>query len=83
MSNELLHRVLAGCRAHPRVRNDENITPEEAHQAIQDLIQGMITDIGAEDWTGCRFVVATLDGRTVFELPVLAAMSAIARRKGH
>jgi hypothetical protein len=50
---------------------NENVTPEEARQDIQDLIQGMMTDIGAEDWTGCRFVVATLDGRTVFQVPIL------------
>jgi len=61
--------------------SDEYVTPEKARQDIEDLIGEMMTDACAEDWTACRFVVATSDGKTVLQMPVLATMSALARRE--
>ena len=63
--------------------SDEYVTVEEARQVIEDLIREMMTDAWDEDWTGCRFVVAMSDGTAVLQVPVLATMSAIARRRSH
>jgi hypothetical protein len=38
--------------------SDEYITPAEARQHIDDLLEEMMTDAWAEDYTGCRFAVA-------------------------
>jgi len=62
--------------------DNEYLSPDEAREHIDELLEEMMTD-AVEDWTGCRFEVATLDGRTVLAVPVLAAMSVIARRKSH
>jgi hypothetical protein len=53
------------------------------HQHIDDLLQEMISDSYRNDWTGCRFAVATETGQPVAEIPVLPAMSAMARRTHH
>ncbi len=63
--------------------SDEYVTLDKARQDIEDLIQEMMTDAWAEDWTGCRCAVATSDGATVLQVPVLATMSALARRRHH
>ena len=63
--------------------SDEYITPAEARQHIDDLLEEMMTDAWAEDWTGCHFAVASWDGTTVLQVPVLATMSALARRRSH
>jgi hypothetical protein len=54
-------------------------SPEEARQYIEDLVREMMSD-STDDWTGCYFAVARSDGATVLQVPVLATMSAIARR---
>jgi hypothetical protein len=63
--------------------SDEYVTPAEARQHIDDLLEGMMTDPWADDWTGCRFVVASWDRTIVLQVPVLATMSALARRRSH
>jgi hypothetical protein len=62
---------------------DEYPNLDDAQHDINELLQEMMTDSWSEDWTGCRFAVASLDGETVLEVPVLATMSAIARRRSH
>jgi len=62
---------------------DEYSNLDDAQHHINELLQEMITDSWSEDWTGCRFAVASLDGKRVLEVPVLATMSAIARRRSH
>ena len=62
---------------------DEYPNLDDAQRHINELLQEMMLDSWSEDWTGCRFAVASLDGETVLEVPVLATMSAIARRSGH
>ena len=63
--------------------SDEFSSPDEARQHIDDMLGEITLDSWVEDWTGCRFEVATADGETVFSVPVLTAMSAIARRRSH
>ena len=63
--------------------DDEYPSPDNARRHIEDLIQEMMTDTGAEDWTGCRFEVATSRGKAVLQVPVLPTMSAITRRTHH
>ena len=63
--------------------DDEYRTLNEARQSVEDLIREMMTDRWSEDWTGCRFEVTTSDGTTVLSIPILAAMSALARRTHH
>ena len=58
-------------------------SPDAAREHIDDLLQNMLADGSTDDWTGCRFEVATRDGRTVLQVPVLAGISAIARRRSH
>jgi 3-oxoacyl-[acyl-carrier-protein] synthase III len=62
---------------------DEFRSLEAAQQHIHALLHAMLSDPWAEDWTGCRFEVRRAGGKSVLEVPVLAAMSAIARRKLH
>ncbi len=62
---------------------DEFRSLEAAQQHIHALLHVMLSDPWAEDWTGCRFEVVTAAGETLFSVPVLAAMSAIARRRSH
>ena len=54
-----------------------------ARQHIHELLREMMTDVWREDWTGCRFDVTTEAGKVLLEVPVLAEMSAIARRAAH
>ena len=63
--------------------SDDYLNPDDARHHIEELLHEMMIDSGAEDWTGCRFEVATRDGRTVLQVPVLAGISAIARRRSH
>ncbi len=63
--------------------DDEYLSLDEARQHIESLIEEMMADPCSEDWTGCRFVVATKSGRAVLQVPVLAAMNALARRTHH
>jgi hypothetical protein len=56
---------------------------EEARQHIEELIRAMMEDRWREDWTECRFTVATWSGTTVLDIPVVAAMSALVRRTHH
>ena len=58
-------------------------TPDEAQQHIHDLLQEMMADPWAEDWTGCRFALASSDGQTVLDVPVLVTMGSLARRTNH
>jgi hypothetical protein len=58
-------------------------SPDAAREHIDDLLRDMLADGSTDDWTGCRFEVATPDGRTVLRVPVLAGISAIARRRSH
>jgi hypothetical protein len=58
-------------------------SPDAAREHIDGLLQNMLADGSTDDWTGCRFAVATRDGRTVLQVPVLAGISAIARRRSH
>jgi hypothetical protein len=62
---------------------DEYPNLDDAQRHIDELLQEMMADSWLEDWTGCRFAVASLEGETVLEVPVLATMSAIARRRSH
>ncbi len=62
---------------------DEFRSLEAAQQHIHALLHVMLSDPWAEDWTGCRFEVRRMGGSSVLDVPVLAAMSAIARRKLH
>jgi hypothetical protein len=62
---------------------DEYPNLDDAQHHINELLQEMMIDSWSEDWTGCRFAVASLDGKRVLEVPVLATMSAIARRSSH
>ena len=62
---------------------DESLNLDDAQHYINELLQEMMIDSWSEDWTGCRFAVASLEGETVLEVPVLATMSAIARRRSH
>jgi hypothetical protein len=59
---------------------DEYSNLDDAQHHINELLQAMMVDSWSEDWTGCRFAVASLNGETVLEVPVLTTMSAIARR---
>jgi hypothetical protein len=63
--------------------SDEFDSLDEARCHIDELIEAMRGDPSGEDWTGCRFDVATVRGKTVLQVPVLAAMSALARGKAH
>ena len=63
--------------------SDKYRSLEAAQQHIHDLLQVMLSDPWAEDWTGCRFEVRRAGGKSVVDSPVLATMSAIARRKLH
>jgi hypothetical protein len=58
-------------------------SPDAAREHIDGLLQNMLADGSTDNWTGCRFEVATRDGRTVLQVPVLAGISAIARRRSH
>jgi hypothetical protein len=58
-------------------------SPDAAREHIDNLLRSMLADGSTDDWTGCRFEVATRDGRTVLQVPVLAGISAIARRRSH
>jgi hypothetical protein len=62
---------------------DEFSNPDDARHHIEDLLHQMMRDSAVEDWTGCRFEVATERGKTVLQVPVLATMSALARRSSH
>jgi hypothetical protein len=73
-------------RGHERIfdyESDEYGTLDDARRHIDDLIGEMMDDTSDEDWTGCRFDVATARGKRVLQIPVLAAMSALARRTAH
>jgi len=63
--------------------SDEFNNLDEARCHIDDLIRAMREDASNEDWTGCRFDVATARGRTVLQVPVLATMSALAQGRAH
>ena len=64
--------------------SDQYVTPEKARQDIEDVIQEMMTDAWAEDWTGCRFTVATSEGTPVLQVSLFSqTMSALARRRHH
>ncbi len=63
--------------------DDEYLSLDEARKHIEYLIREMMTDQWSEDWTSCRFEVTTAGGKTVLAVPILAAMSAIARRTHH
>ena len=63
--------------------SDEYRSLEVAQQHIHALLHVMLSDPWAEDWTGCRFEVRRAGGKSVVDIPVLATMSAIARRKLH
>jgi hypothetical protein len=52
------------------------------HQHIDDLLREMVADSNRNDWTGCRFAV-TERGRRVAEVPILPALSVMARRTHH
>jgi hypothetical protein len=66
-----------------KYEGEEFSNPADARQHIEDLLHEMMSDPAAEDWTGCRFEVATSDGIRVLQVPVLATMSALARRSSH
>ncbi len=63
--------------------DDEYLDLDEAQRHIEDLIREMMADAWIEDWTDYHFVLMTEDGRAVLQVPVLAAMSALARRTYH
>jgi hypothetical protein len=63
--------------------DDEYPTPDNARRHIEELILEMMTDAHGDDWTGCRFEVATSRGKPVLQVPVLPTMSAITRRTQH
>ena len=63
--------------------DDEYLDLDEAKRHIEDLVREMMVDLWGEDWTGCSFVVATHDGRTVLKIPVLQATGAMTRRTRH
>ena len=63
--------------------SDEAVTLDKVRQDIENLLQEMMSNPWAEDWTGCRFTVTTSEGRIVLQGHVLAAMSALARRRPH
>ncbi len=72
---------IAFWRGNERVfdyESDEFDSLDEARCHIDDLIRAMREDPSNEDWTGCRFDVATARGRSVLQVPVLAAMNALA-----
>lgn len=62
---------------------DEHTSLNEARQHIEDLIREMMEDCWVDDWTGCRFEVATSGSTTVLSVPVLEEMSVLVRRKHH
>jgi ABC-type ATPase with predicted acetyltransferase domain len=73
-------------RGHERVFGDEGGEYRSLYAAsrhIHEQLREMMTDHRAEDWTGCCFMVTTEEGKRVFEVPVLAEMSAMARRAAH
>ena len=63
--------------------SDESVTLDKVRQDIENLLQQMMSNPWTEDWTGCRFTVARSDGTIVLQGHVLAAMSALARRRTH
>ncbi len=55
-------------------------TSVEAAQAhIDDLLHAMMSN-PREDWTGCRFEIIARSGERLLTVPVLTAMSALARK---
>ncbi len=73
-------------RGHERVFDDEGVVYRSLYAAsrhIHEQLREMMTDHRADDWTGCRFEATTEEGKKVLEVPVLAEMSAIARRAAH
>lgn len=62
--------------------DDEYRSLDDARLYVEQLIREMMADRWSEDWTGCRFEVTT-SGKTVLSVPVLATMSALARRTHH
>jgi hypothetical protein len=53
---------------------------ETATRHIDNLLHSMVWDAHFENWTGCRIRVVTESGKPVLEVPILPAMSNIARR---
>jgi hypothetical protein len=72
-----------GVERDPDYQGDEFDSPKEASEHINDLLHEMISDPWEEDWPGCRFQVMASGGERVLAVPVLAAMSALARKAAH
>ncbi len=62
---------------------EEHWTIDEAAQNVRDLLQSIMEDPSMEDWTGCRFEIARSDGRSIVQVPIMKAIGALARQKGH
>ena len=58
-------------------------TLEAVNQHVDSLLREMMAESYQDDCTGCRLAVTTELGRPVREIPVLPAMSALARRTRH
>jgi hypothetical protein len=54
---------------------------DEVYHQVAELVREMMTD-DQEDWTGCRFEITSARGEALLSVPVLPAMSAIARQPG-
>ena len=72
-----------GVERDPNYQSDEFPSPEGASEHITDLLYEMITDPRQKDWTGCRFQVMASSGERVLAVPILAALSALARKAAH
>ena len=60
--------------------DSDAFTSVEAAQAhIDDLLHAMMSN-PREDWTGCRFEIMARSGERLLTVPVLTAMSALARK---
>jgi hypothetical protein len=73
-------------RGNSRVHDfacEEHWTIEDAAQNVRDLLRSIMEDPSMEDWTGCRFEIARSDGRSIVEVPIMKAISALARQIGH
>jgi hypothetical protein len=51
---------------------------EDASRRLSALLYELMSE--DQDWTGCRFQVTDVEGKVVLVVPVLPAMSAIARQ---
>ena len=75
--DDVRHRILARWSAG---YDSDAFTSVEAAQAhIDDLLHAMMSD-PREDWTGCRFEIMARSGERLLTVPVLTAMSALARK---